>query len=445
MDGDTNLGKNRKQLSSYARGFGEMPSSIPSLLLINSDVISPMKVVFETAGQVICNKNEKLTVENSDMNKVTINIEYSEDKDNKKGKAVRDKPIRSRSRQDIRNPDQDQSSTNLSSTCLRTSPERQKCEKMQRKHSDLCSKIDKSCLDDSLTTGSMLNDHLTRRKSECPPVRRKEDKCSSEEDRSQRRKAKSIERVVDIEKSSHSKEVHKRDRKVSDDVSYRYNSDKVSGKGTANGASEISPHKHANIGLCVHDSNHKRRKSETLSRETLSSTFGCIKSPGDTEGAEVFKNSRGRDKESDTLLVGKSCNQQKSPKHGRKSHDKYNSESSPKKLSLNAPDQKSSSSSLHIPEPKIYRRKSETPSYNLQANTSPHLPYLRRQSEAPPALLLRSSPTPPTDLDEDENNKENKKDTLSQKLLEPDVSHSISESLNRLAIGKSNCLSKHLS
>ena len=65
------------------------------------------------------------------------------------------------------------------------------------------------------------------------------------------------------------------------------------------------------------------------------------------------------------------------------------------------------------------------------------MPFLRRQSEAPPALLLRSSPTPHTIIDDDEEDKENKKDAKSSlTVLEPDVNHSISESLNRLAIGK---------
>ena len=60
-------------------GSSEMLSHIPSLLLISVDVISPMKVVFETAGQVICKKNEKLTVENTDMNKISINLECSDE------------------------------------------------------------------------------------------------------------------------------------------------------------------------------------------------------------------------------------------------------------------------------------------------------------------------------------------------------------------------------
>ena len=76
MDGDTDLKKVSHHLScSYSSGPSEMPSHIPSLLLISADVISPMKVVFETAGQVICKKNENLIVENTDMNKISINLE----------------------------------------------------------------------------------------------------------------------------------------------------------------------------------------------------------------------------------------------------------------------------------------------------------------------------------------------------------------------------------
>ena len=83
MEGDTHLREDGMRL-------GELPANIPSLLLINADVINPMKVVFETAGQVICNKNEKLIVENSDKNKVMINIEYLGEKEKEK---VKPKPI----------------------------------------------------------------------------------------------------------------------------------------------------------------------------------------------------------------------------------------------------------------------------------------------------------------------------------------------------------------
>ena len=112
-----------------------------------------------------------------------------------------------------------------------------------------------------------------------------------------------------------------------------------------------------------------------------------------------------------------------------------NLEASPKKMSLNAVEQ-NPSSSLHIPDSRMSRRKSETPSYNIQPYTSSQMPFLRRNSEAPPPMLLRSSPIPPTNID-DEEDKENKKDTKpSSTFLEPDVNNSISESLNRLAIGK---------
>ena len=57
---------------------GDFPTNIPHLLLVSDDIINPMKVVFETAGKVICNKNERLTIENKDMTRVLINIESAD-------------------------------------------------------------------------------------------------------------------------------------------------------------------------------------------------------------------------------------------------------------------------------------------------------------------------------------------------------------------------------
>ena len=69
---------NQQETSNYEE-VDQTPQRIPNLLLISDDVINPMKVVFETAGRVICNKNEKLTVENTDATKVLINIECLDD------------------------------------------------------------------------------------------------------------------------------------------------------------------------------------------------------------------------------------------------------------------------------------------------------------------------------------------------------------------------------
>ena len=130
-----------------------------------------MKVVFETAGQVICNKNEKLIVENSDKNKVMINIEYLGDKEKEK---VKPKPIRSKSKLELKSSEYNQSSTNSLSGCLDVSP----CHKMHRKHSDLRLRYDQARLDEYLTADIMLNEHPTRRKSECPPVEKRKAKNS---------------------------------------------------------------------------------------------------------------------------------------------------------------------------------------------------------------------------------------------------------------------------
>ena len=404
MEGDTHLREDGMRL-------GELPANIPSLLLINADVINPMKVVFETAGQVICNKNEKLIVENSDKNKVMINIEYLGEKEKEK---VKPKPIRSKSKLELKSSEYNQTN---SSGCLNVSP----CHKMQRKHSDLCLRYDQAQLDEHLTADMLLNEHPMRRKSECAQVEKRKAKNSLEEETYHRRKARSIERVMDIEKSGSNK---KKVRKVSDDISGKINIDSMSGKST--------PTRHqtqTNTGLIVKDFNPKRRKSETPAfnwKEAVES--GECHSPGETLGAELIKNAGERGKESDTLLQSKTSHQQKSPKHGRKSQNKLSSEASPIKT-----DKKSSSSSLLIPESKLLRRKSDTPLFYTQEDSSTNLPFLRRQSEAPPTLL-RSSPSPTNtsiqDVDEG-----GRKDNLS--VLEPDVTHSISESLNRLAIGNS--------
>ena len=95
MDGDTNLTEDSLRMS-------DIPANIPNLLLINADVINPMKVVFETAGQVICNKNERLTVDNSDKHKVMINIEVTDDIVTNEKEKVKARPIRSKSKPDLK-------------------------------------------------------------------------------------------------------------------------------------------------------------------------------------------------------------------------------------------------------------------------------------------------------------------------------------------------------
>ena len=57
-----------------------------------------------TAGQVICKKNEKLTVENTDMNKISINLECSDHSDNfnKIDKPSKLKHMRTKSSQDLK-------------------------------------------------------------------------------------------------------------------------------------------------------------------------------------------------------------------------------------------------------------------------------------------------------------------------------------------------------
>ena len=59
----------------------KMTAKIPSLLLINEDVINPMKVLFETTGHIVSKKNEDLKKENS-KDVLTNNVECSKEKPN---------------------------------------------------------------------------------------------------------------------------------------------------------------------------------------------------------------------------------------------------------------------------------------------------------------------------------------------------------------------------
>ena len=153
----------------------------------------------------------------------------------------------------------------------------------------------------------VVDQPVKRRKSECPPSRQKEeinDSCL-EADHSMRKKASSIERVVDIEKSMDKKKTNKTGRKVSEDLSYYSNttSIKETGKRNNNGTT------HEHTGLNVPDYKCTRRKSETSpyqnreNQTTVETLEWSKKSEGNIEGAEVVK--KGGDKEIDTLLVGK--------------------------------------------------------------------------------------------------------------------------------------------
>ena len=80
-----------------------------------------------------------------------------------------------------------------------------------------------------------------------------------------------------------------------------------------------------------------------------------------------------------------------------------------------------------------HRRKSDTPYFQLHAETPPSLlPFQRRQSEAPPAIFLRTGQTTPEKKLE-ENRRQSVATTVSTMC---EITNSIPESLNRLAIGK---------
>ena len=96
---------------------------------------------------------------------------------------------------------------------------------MQRKHSEFCLKVDKPCLDGSLSTDFLpvVDQPVKRRKSECPPIRQKGERNDSEADHRMGKKENSIERVVDIEKSTDKKKTNKTGRRVSEDLTFYFN------------------------------------------------------------------------------------------------------------------------------------------------------------------------------------------------------------------------------
>ena len=196
-----------------------------------------------------------------------------------------------------------------------------------------------------------------------------------------------------------------------------------------------------------------RRKSETPAyrykeNENSEKSFECKKNSQSCESIENAENSASsleschKDRQAidgDEYLICKST--QKSEIHKAPTEDlkivqrskcQHSSELSPKKLSYNLAHQ--THSSLLIPETKLSRRKSETPSYNFQKDEPATLPFLRRQSVAPTTPVMRTSHSPPADQESED---ENKKQSIPS-LVFPDheIGNTISVSLNRLAIGK---------
>ena len=79
-------------LKSVDEWEDEMPENIPSLLMINEDIINPMKVLFETATQIICDKNEKSQLENSNDTKNLLQHECSDEKEATSSGSERKQP-----------------------------------------------------------------------------------------------------------------------------------------------------------------------------------------------------------------------------------------------------------------------------------------------------------------------------------------------------------------
>ena len=449
------LGGNHKQ---------ELPAKIPNLLLINADIINPMKVLFETAEKIVCKKDGEA--------KNTKVCPAEKDKKHRayiKENGPPTKPLRNKAGPESEKSKHKHRSEKLPENNASKSPEKEKCQKIHRKHSEFCLKIDRSCLDHSQTADSLSASPVKRRKSECPPYIEKLDKTCSEDNRKPHKEAKTIERAKNLDKSDLQIEKYERiikKRKDSNDELHlsqqnerNTNEDRKSPEVKRNHQGKLkAEHTGTNICLDVTNYNRCRRKSETPTywnreNQTPGDTSECRKksherSENVENTADIF-DSHGKDRQpkgSDEFLMGKTSRNQKieksknpikDSKNVKRSQNSNKSETSPIDSSLNIGQQISSSSSLLIPDLRMSRRKSETPSYKIQADAPSLMPFQRRQSEAPPALLLRASPTHQTEKEDEDDDEASKRQSVpSLVFVEPETSNSISDSLTRLAIGK---------
>ena len=214
-------------------------------------------------------------------------------------------------------------------------------------------------------------------------------------------KAKLIERAVDVEKSA-----LKIDNKI----------DVCSTAFQRKGKISIESHEVIN-----HPSNGKVKTNTSLHQKVRlnPSEFSINQRKSDTRAdqAVYILNVYGNKKFTDSDMPNTNQNLKTSKKNNTPRTHKIEIETS-------------QTSSLHpfslISDSRLSRRKSETPSYQLQTDNL--LTFQRRQSEAPSALFLRSSPTPSSDQDI--------VSLTSLAFVGSQIANSIPESLNRLAIGK---------
>ena len=107
-----------------------------------------------------------------------------------------------------------------------------------------------------------------------------------------------------------------------------------------------------------------------------------------------------------------------SPRNPQRSPEKTSPVSSLPTLSI-----PSNTLTLGVVDLAMNRRKSETPAYNPNSTSSEHVPLLRRKSDAPAAFLMNDKGLSSETVD-------------SMVIFQKEATSSMSESLNRLAIGK---------
>ena len=222
-----------------------------------------------------------------------------------------------------------------------------------------------------------------RRKSECPPYIQRQSKICLLNPGTMKTKAKSIERAVDVEKSTSIMQRKKDD--LGEGSKFNENSIKV---------------------IKIHDQSKNQRKVSVSLHQQMceGSNIGLTKS--ETAVSSTILNNANLD--------GKQQN-----------------------IDL----QTHSNSSLHpdkLTDLKMLRRKSETPHIQPHSETSPSLvPCQRRQSEAPPAIILQTPPKlPKKSTDQEKIDENRRKSVATLAFVESHITNSIPESLNRLAIGK---------
>ena len=217
-------------------------------------------------------------------------------------------------------------------------------------------------------------------------------------------KAKSIERTVDVEKSALKIDV----------CSYAFPcvlchfKEKVKVSSESHGVRNHPSNSKLKTNICLH---------QKVSLNPLEFIINQRKSDTRIDQAPEILNLYGNKKLTDSDTANTNQNLKTSKKNNTPRTHKIEIETS-------------QTTSLHpfslISDSRLSRRKSETPSYQLQ--TENLLTFQRRQSEAPSPLFLRSSPTPSSDQDI--------VSLTSLAFVGSQIANSIPEFLNRLAIGK---------